>query len=147
MIYKISTDKTTVCIGSFTSEVAGQFSYSNGKSAVYAFNIHGATDEGLSIANIVTGKAVVVPFADATKIKVLNGDVVTMQKFDNLKVESIASDLFAGNNVTAYDANFDAVTITGFTVANKVVTFTLDGGATVGASDLFVLVETHAFGK
>ena len=64
MIYKISTDKTTVCIGSFTSEVAGQFSYSNGKSAVYAFNIHGATDEGLSIANIVTGKAVVVPFAE-----------------------------------------------------------------------------------
>lgn len=147
MIYKLSVDKQAICVGGFKSEIKDQFSSQNAKGTLYMFRIHGATDEGIVLGNPITGKEHTVSVTDILKIKEVDGGVVTMDSFDNLKPYDVASALFAGENVAAFDSNFVEVTITGFSVANKVVSYNLEAGAVVGAADLFIKKGSVAFGK
>ena len=149
MIYKTNVTDKTVCIGSFATDtdIQGQFQYVGKKgNVVYMFYIAEMNDEGIKLANVVTGEVSIVPFSSAKKIKALEGGVVTVDKYDAVDRMDVINTIVSGDEYACLNAQLVDIKVVGMSMVNKQAKFMIDESTEYPIDSMFKHIETIAFG-
>lgn len=146
MIIKTDINKKTQCVGSFTSEITGQFQLAGKKGPIYLFNFESLTEAGLVISNVLNGEQITIPESDIVKAKTLSGQPISYEKYDVVDAGTIVMAIMSTGSYEAVDNTFTPVTLTGVSISGTIASFTADG-KTFAASDIFKKVGEGNFGK
>lgn len=149
MIYKLSVGPKIPCIGMFTHEILSQFQLATKKGNVFLFFITKVDDSGITIANVLTNEAQVIPLDAITKIKDLDGNVVTCEVYVEESAVTLMPFILSNGEVSMFDASLKPVTVTGISVVKKVAAYnvtTADGIESI-VSDVYSITKPLAFGK
>ena len=137
MIIKCNTPNNVNCIGSFASEVTGQFQCNIKKGLVYLFNIKEITENELVISNLLTNETSNIPLTSIKKVKTLDGKEVNYEKFTQIEQNTAVMQILSSGTFECLNNQFETLTLNSVTIQGTVVTFS-DGTNTYETSQLYL---------